>query len=149
MTWLKIKLFFKRSVLHLVRVNSLLRLSAYFNNSSFGGGGCGVYGRGHRLSHWTDRLKSFLSSHEVSVGQLFLVLLYMTGQDRWFWVPSFGSVPNLRWCSLVGNDGIQRIIKLSTSDNAFRVLWLVHSILVISSYTLVWPYMVNDCAKRC
>ena len=29
----------------------------------------------------------------------------------------------------------------------FRVLWLVHSISVISSYTLVWPYMVNDCAK--
>ena len=41
------------------------------------------------------------------------------------------------------------IIKFSTSDNAFRVLWLVHSILIISSYTLVWPYMVNDCAKRC
>ena len=41
------------------------------------------------------------------------------------------------------------IIKFSTSDNAFRVLWLVHSILVISSYTLVWSYMVNDCTKRC
>ena len=39
------------------------------------------------------------------------------------------------------------IIKFSTSDNAFRILWLVHLILVISSYTLVWPYMVNDCAK--
>ena len=35
------------------------------------------------------------------------------------------------------------IIKFSTSDNAFRVLSLVHSILVISSYTLVWPYMAN------
>ena len=33
-------------------------------------------------SRRTDRLKSFLSSHEVSVGQLFPVLLYMTGQDR-------------------------------------------------------------------
>ena len=41
------------------------------------------------------------------------------------------------------------IIKFSTSDNAFRVLWLVHSFSVISSYTLVWPYMANDCAKRC
>ena len=41
------------------------------------------------------------------------------------------------------------IIKFSTSDNAFRILWLVDSILVISSYTLVWPYMVNDCAERC
>ena len=40
-------------------------------------------------------------------------------------------------------------IKFSTSDNAFRILWLVHWILVISSYTLVWPYMENDCAKRC
>ena len=29
--------------------------------------------------------------------------------------------------------------KFSTLDNAFRVLWLV-----IISYTLVWPYMVND-----
>ena len=36
-------------------------------NSSFGGRGCGVYGWGHRLSRRTDRLKSFLSSHEVSV----------------------------------------------------------------------------------
>ena len=44
---------------------------------------------------------------------------------------------------------ITTIIKFSTSDNAFRVLWLVHSISVISSYTLVWPYMVNDCVKRC
>ena len=44
------------------------------------------------------------------------------------------------------NDGV---IKFSTSDNAFRLLWLVHSILVISSYTLVWPYLVNDCTKRC
>ena len=44
---------------------------------------------------------------------------------------------------------ISWIIKFSSSDNAFRVLWLVHSILVISSYTLVWPYMVNDCGKRC
>ena len=42
---------------------------------------------------------------------------------------------------------IPLIIKLSTSGNAFRALWLVHSILVISSYTLVWPYMVNDYAK--
>ena len=39
------------------------------------------------------------------------------------------------------------MIKFSTSDNALRVLWLVLSILVISSYTLVLPYMVNDCAK--
>ena len=37
---------------------------------------------------------------------------------------------------------ISTIIKFSTSDNWFRVLWLVHSILVISSYSLVWPYMV-------
>ena len=41
------------------------------------------------------------------------------------------------------------VIKFSTSDDAFRVLWLVHSISVISLYTLVWPYMVNDCTKRC
>ena len=39
------------------------------------------------------------------------------------------------------------IIKFSTSDNAFRVHGLVRSILVISSYTFVWPYMVNDFAK--
>ena len=39
------------------------------------------------------------------------------------------------------------IIKFLTTDNAFRPLWLVYSILVISSYTLVWPYTVNDCAK--
>ena len=43
--------------------------------------------------------------------------------------------------------GISLLIKFSTSNNGFRVLWLVHSILVISSYNLVWPYMVNDCAK--
>ena len=42
---------------------------------------------------------------------------------------------------------IINIIKFSTLDNAFRILWLVHSILVISSYTLVWPYMVNDWSK--
>ena len=41
------------------------------------------------------------------------------------------------------------LIKFSTSDNAFRMLWLVHSISVISSFILVWPYMVNDCVKRC
>ena len=40
------------------------------------------------------------------------------------------------------------IIKFSTSDNAFRVLWLVHSISIISSYPLIWPYILNDCAKR-
>ena len=27
------------------------------------------------------------------------------------------------------------------------MLWLVHLISVISSYTLVWPYMAIDCAK--
>ena len=32
---------------------------------------------------------------------------------------------------------IYLFIKFSTSDNAFLVLWLVHSISVISSYTLV------------
>ena len=42
------------------------------------------------------------------------------------------------------NEGYCLFIKFSTSDNAFRVFWLVRSILVISSYTLVWPYMVND-----
>ena len=47
------------------------------------------------------------------------------------------------WCIII------LFIKFSTSDNAFRVLCLVHSILVISSYTWVWLYMVNDCAKRC
>ena len=31
-------------------------------------------------------------------------------------------------------NSISSIIKFSTSDNAFRVLWLVHSILIISSY---------------
>ena len=50
--------------------------------------------------------------------------------------------------TILMNSQICHIIKFSTSDNAFRVLWLVHSILVISSYTLVWPYMVNDCAER-
>ena len=35
------------------------------------------------------------------------------------------------------------IIKFSTSDNAFLAVWLLHSISVISSYTLVWPYMEN------
>ena len=39
------------------------------------------------------------------------------------------------------------IIKFSASDNAFLAFWLVHSISVISSYTLVWPYMENDCAS--
>ena len=39
-------------------------------------------------------------------------------------------------------------IKFSTSVNAFLVLGLVYSISVISSYTLVWPYMANDCAKN-
>ena len=42
---------------------------------------------------------------------------------------------------------ITDMIKFSTSENAFRVLWLVLSILVISSSTLIWPYMVNDCAE--
>ena len=44
-------------------------------------------------------------------------------------------------------NGLWVIIKFSTSDNAFRVHGLVRSILVISSYTFVWPYMVNDFAK--
>ena len=54
-----------------------------------------------------------------------------------------------RLITWVQSKNIIYIIKFSTSDNAFRVLWLVHSISVISSYTLVWPYMVNDCAKHC
>ena len=47
-------------------------------------------------------------------------------------------------------EGQQQYFNLfSTSDNVFRVLWLVHSILVISSYTLVSPYMVNiKCFRR-
>ena len=36
------------------------------------------------------------------------------------------------------------VIKFSTTDNAFLAFWLVHSISVISSYTLVWPYMENN-----
>ena len=36
---------------------------------------------------------------------------------------------------------ILHFIKFSTSDNAFLAFWLVHSISIISSYTLVWPYM--------
>ena len=59
-----------------------------------------------------------------------------------FWRPTFSMCSFLIPIIII-------IIKFSTSDNAFRVLWLVHSILVISSYTLVWPYMVNDCAKCC
>ena len=40
---------------------------------------------------------------------------------------------------------ISVFIKFSTSDiAAFLAFWLVHSILVISSYTLVWPYMENN-----
>ena len=39
------------------------------------------------------------------------------------------------------NIAISPFIKFSTSDNAFLAFWLVHSISVISSYTLVWPYM--------
>jgi len=53
------------------------------------------------------------------------------------------------WTYHAGIQKISIIIKFSTSDNAFHILWFVHSILVISSYTLVWPYVVNDCAKRC
>ena len=41
------------------------------------------------------------------------------------------------------------IIKFSTLDNALLAFWLVYSISVISSYTLVWPYMVNDYAECC
>ena len=59
-------------------------ISARIYNTSFGGGGCGVCGWGHRLFRRTDQLKSSLSSHEASVGQLILVQNYMTGQDRWF-----------------------------------------------------------------
>ena len=39
---------------------------------------------------------------------------------------------------------ISLMIKCWTSDNAFLAFWLVHSISVISSYTLVWPYMENN-----
>ena len=40
------------------------------------------------------------------------------------------------------------IIKFSALDNAFLVFWLVHSIsVIISSYTLVWPYMGKNYAK--
>ena len=38
----------------------------------------------------------------------------------------------------------------STSDNAFLAFWLLHSISVISSHTLVWPYLENvyaECVK--
>ena len=45
--------------------------------------------------------------------------------------------------------GTQRFITFSTSVNAFLLLWLGYSVSVISSYTLVWPYMANDCGKRC
>ena len=39
------------------------------------------------------------------------------------------------------------IIKFSTC--AFLAFWLVHSILVISSNNLLWPYMENVYAERC
>ena len=51
------------------------------------------------------------------------------------------------------NSFIDRIVYhflFLTSDNAFLAFWLVHSISVISSHTLVWPYMENvyaECAK--
>ena len=38
---------------------------------------------------------------------------------------------------------ITGFIKFSASDNAFLAFCLVRSISVISSYTLVWPYMEN------
>ena len=42
------------------------------------------------------------------------------------------------------------IIKFSALDNAFLVFWLVHSIsVIISSYTLVCPYMGKNYAKCC
>ena len=34
-------------------------------------------------------------------------------------------------------------LKFSTSDDASLAFWFVRSISVISSYTLVWPYMEN------
>ena len=43
--------------------------------TSFGGGGCGVYGWGHRLSRRTDRLKSFLSyNEEISISTITLLV---------------------------------------------------------------------------
>ena len=42
-----------------------------------------------------------------------------------------------------------RIVKFSTENNVFVAFWLAHSISVISSYTLVWPYIENDYAKCC
>ena len=42
------------------------------------------------------------------------------------------------------------IIKFSALDNAFLVFWLVHPIsVIISSYTLVCPYMGKNYAKCC
>ena len=52
-------------------------------------------------------------------------------------------------CSTIISPFLTNIIKFSTWDNAILVLWLVQSISVISSYTLVWPYMVNDWSKCC
>ena len=39
---------------------------------------------------------------------------------------------------------IGTIIQFPTSDNAFLQFWSVHSISVISSCTLVWPYMESN-----
>ena len=42
------------------------------------------------------------------------------------------------------------IIKFSALDNASLVFWLVHPIsVIISSYTLVCPYMGKNYAKCC
>ena len=69
----------------------------------------------------------------------------------------FFSMLAVKWamhlsCMTLSHFYINRIyifIKFSTSVNAVLVLWLVHSVSVIISDTLVWPYMAIDCAKRC
>ena len=57
-------------------------VSVHIYNSSFGEGGLWSLWVGSQTISSKRLVKSFLSSHEVSVGQLFPDLLYMTGHDR-------------------------------------------------------------------
>ena len=108
---------------------------------------------------WTLSLVPFVT------GNLWFSFFFLNGswreseRDMWSWRATAASVM-FDWKAkstgliiiITGNIiivWIIIIIKFSTSDNAFRVFWLVHSILVISSYTLVWPYMLSACAKPC
>ena len=104
-----------------------------------------MYGNRSNLAWSLVRIASqskqalFLHSNQLSV--IYLVNLPKARKICWNIFLGALDMPDLEYAG---------IIKISALYNAFLVFWLLHSIsVIISSYTLVCPYMGKNYAKCC